>query len=168
MDITWFRIGYYKKETLVFQWIRLQHIKYIGCCNLPRGFKNMQMHCGTYTKHSPGRKNSLTSLWDSGLPLKKWVLLWRFLLGVLLSGLNIQKWLIASLHCARCGGRSETNSHLLWTCSFTTKFVQWLRASLSHRFHGRRFGKHFWQFGQILCALSNNAYFLQWTRFWAL
>ena len=33
---------------------------------------------------------------------------------------------------------------------------------------GRRFGKHFWLFGQIPCTLSNNAYFLQWTRFWAL
>ena len=31
-----------------------------------------------------------------------------------------------------------------------------------------RFGKHFWLFGQISCALSNNAYFLQSTRLWAL
>ena len=40
--------------------------------------------------------------------------------------------------------------------------------SLYHRFPGRRFGKHFWIFGQIPCTLSNNAYFPQWTRFWAI
>ena len=72
------------------------------------------------------------------------------------------------LHCARCGGRLETVPHLLWTCSFTTTFVQRLSASLYHRFPGQRFGKHFWIFGQIPRALSDNAYFLQWTRFWAL
>ena len=77
------------------------------------------------------------------------------------TNLNLQKWSIASPHC----GRSETVPHLLWTCSFTTAFVQRLHASLSHKFLGRRFGKHFWLFGQILCTLSNNAYFLQWTRF---
>ena len=35
------------------------HLVYIGCCNLPRGFKIMQMHCGTYTKHSPSGKTGV-------------------------------------------------------------------------------------------------------------
>ena len=84
-------------------------------------------------------------------------------------GSNLQKRSIASPHCARCGGRLETVPHLLWTCSFTTvTSVQRLSASLSHKFPGRRFGKQFWLFGQVSCALSNNVYFLRWTRFWAL
>ena len=110
-------------------------------------------------------KNRLTSLWSFGLPLKQRVLC---ILGVLPTGSNLQKWSIASSHCVRCGGWLETFPHLLWTCSFTTTFVQRRSASLSHRFHGPRFEKHFWLFGQILCALSNNVYFLRWTRFWAL
>ena len=96
------------------------------------------------------------------------VFLWRCLLGVLLTGQNLQKRLIASPHCTQCDGRSEIVSHLLWTCSLTTTFVPNLSVSLSHRFLGQRFGKYFWLFGQILCTLSSNAYFLQWTRFWAL
>ena len=97
-----------------------------------------------------------------------WVFLWRCLLGVAPTESNLQKQSIASPYCTRCGGRLETVPHLLWTCSFTTTFVQRLNASLSHGFPGRRFGKHFWLFGQIPYTLSINAYFLQWTRFWAL
>ena len=106
----------------------------------------------------------LTGLWNSSLPLKQRVFLWRCLLGVLPTGSNLQKRSIASPHCARCGGRLETVPHLLWTCSF----VRRLSASLYNRFPHHKFGKHFWLFGQILCALSNNAYFLQWPQFWAL
>ena len=53
------------------------------------------------TKHSPSGK---ASLWSFGFPLKQRVFLWRCILGVLLIGLNLQKKLISSPHCARCGG----------------------------------------------------------------
>ena len=101
----------------------------------------------------------LTSLWICGLALKKRVFLWRCLLGVLSTRSNIQKWSITSPNCARCGGPLETIPHLLWTCSFTTTFLQRLSASISHRFPRRSFGKHSWLFGQIACTLSNNAHF---------
>ena len=82
-------------------------------------------------------KNMLTSLWSFGLPLKQRVFLWRCLLGVIPTRLNLQKISIASPHCARCGGRLETVPHLLWTCSFTKTFVRRLSASLYHRFPSR-------------------------------
>ena len=137
MEIVGFTVGCYKKETLLFQSITLQHIQCICCCNLPRGFTNMQMLCLC-------GKNRLTRLWSYGLPLKQRVFLWRCLFGVLPTGSNLRKRSIALLHCARCGGWLEIVPHLLWTCLFTATFVQRLSASLYHRFPGQRFGKHFW------------------------
>ena len=97
---------------------------------------------GNYTKHNPGEKTDLqayaamVSHLSNGYSYEDayWVCYWQ--------GQIFNKRSIASRHCAICGGRLETIPHLLWTCSFTTSFVQRLSSSLSHRFLGRRFGKH--------------------------
>ena len=123
------------------------HIQCICCCDLSRGFTNMQMHYYTYTKHSHGGKTGLQAYGVVVFHLSNGYAL----LGVFVIGSNLQKRSIPHLSC---GGRLETIPHLSWTCSFTTTFVQRLNASLSHRFPGRKFGKHFWLFGQVLCSLS--------------
>ena len=144
----------------------LQQIQCICCCNLPMVHEHANALWHLHKTQS-WWKNRITCLWSSGLPLKKRVFLWDAYWVCSRLG-RIIKSAISSPHCARYGERLETVPHLLWTCSFTTAFVQRLSASLSHRFPGQRFGKHFWLIGQITCPLISNAYFLQWTRFWAL
>ena len=48
-----------KKAILLQQWIRLTHIQCNSCNNPPRGFKSLQMLCGTCTNYGHGGKRDL-------------------------------------------------------------------------------------------------------------
>ena len=61
-----FRIGCYKKETFLFQWIRSQHIGCIGYCNLAPRFEEHANTLRNLHKTQPWQKNM--SLWSFGLP----------------------------------------------------------------------------------------------------
>ena len=131
------------------QWINLICIMCVCCYNPPRGFKNMQMLCGTYTREYLGEKTKLMGKWRSSLPLKQSVFLWRCSLACLPHWAESLKEKWCCLIMCDVVNNSKWPQDFLWTCSFNNPCIQRIHAISPRQMFG-----------------TSNAYFFQWTRFW--